>query len=156
MFRAAITVVLAVSATVAASNAATAAAPSRSDLRAVRLDPDSAAPGSTSTVHGLVDNLGPDRTASPFTVLIDLPPGFAFEGPQYPTDCTTSADARLVSCTFPAGLPSLRTATVLAPFRVGSDVPPGTVAEGHVSVFGLDDGNPANNSTPFTITVASP
>ncbi|GAA0689526.1 hypothetical protein GCM10010193_49680 [Kitasatospora atroaurantiaca] len=129
------------------------AAPSDSDLRVVRLDPDPAAPGGTTTVHGFVANGGPDRTASPFTVLIDLPPGFTAEGPYFPTSCAASIGGHVLSCAFPAGLPSLRTATVLAPVRVGRDVPPGTVAEGHVRVVGVDDRHPADNGTAFTITV---
>jgi len=147
-------VLAAMTAMTAWTTVAAAAVPSDSDLRVVRLDPDRAAPGGTTTVHGFVANGGPDRTASPFTVLIDLPPGFTAEGPYFPTSCAASFGGHLLSCTFPAGLPSLRTATVLAPVRVGRDVPPGTVAEGHVRVVGVDDRHPADDSTAFTLTVA--
>ncbi len=150
MLRAMIAVVLAVGGTLGAAPGGT---PSDSDLAVVRLDPSPAAPGGTTTVHGFIANLGPDRTASPFTVLIDVPAGFTFEGPYFPTTCATSAAGHLVRCTFGAGLPALRTATALAPLRVGAKVPPGTKAEGHVRVIGADDRNPANNSTAFTITV---
>ncbi|GAA2134815.1 hypothetical protein GCM10009760_12530 [Kitasatospora kazusensis] len=147
----AVAVTVAVGATL---GAAPAKLPSDSDLAVVRLDPAPAAPGGSTTVHGFVANLGPDRTASPFTVLIDVPAGFTLLAASFPTDCVTSAAGHLVRCTFPPGLPWLRTATVLAPVQVGRDVPHGTVAEGHVRVFGLDDRHPENNSTPFSLTVS--
>ncbi|MDH6575234.1 hypothetical protein P3T29_000858 [Kitasatospora sp. MAP5-34] len=152
MLRVTIAVVLAVGATL---GAAPAKVPSDSDLAVVRLDPAPAAPGGTTTVHGFVANLGPDRTASPFTVLIELPAGFTFQGPYFPTGCTASGGGHLVHCTFPAGLPPLRSAAVLAPVLVGRDVPPGTKAEGHVRVFGLDDRHPENDSTPITLAVSA-
>jgi len=141
--------------TTAAAVATTGAAlPSDSDLQVVRLDPDPVAPGGLTTVHAFVANDGPDRTASPFTVVVDLPPGFTAEGPYFPDSCRPSFGGHVVSCTFPAGLPSLRTATALVPVRANADVPPGTRAEGHVRVFGIDDRNPANNRTAFTLTVS--
>jgi hypothetical protein len=129
------------------------AVPSNSDLQVVRMDPDPAPPGGTTTVHGFVANGGPQRTASPFTVVIDLPAGFTAEGPYFPTNCQ-ALHGRVVRCTFPAGLPSLATATALVPVRVNADVPHGTVAEGHVGVISVDDQNSANNTTPFTLTVS--
>ncbi|MFG2818307.1 hypothetical protein ACGFX4_02665 [Kitasatospora sp. NPDC048365] len=130
-----------------------AALPSHADLQVVRLDPDPAAPGGLTTVHAFVANGGPDRTASPFTVLVDLPAGFTAEGPFFPENCTVSLAGHLVRCTFPAGLPALRTATALIPVRVNAYVPPGTRAEGHVRVAGADDTVPANDRTAFTLTV---
>ncbi|MFD7735490.1 hypothetical protein ACFV6F_34530 [Kitasatospora phosalacinea] len=112
------------------------AAPSDSDLQVVRLDPDPVAPGGTTTVHGFVANGGPQTAGSPFTVVVDLPPGFSPAGPYFPSSCT--AVGRTVSCTFPAGLPPLRSATALVPVRVVS----------------ADDRNPANNRTPFTLAVS--
>ncbi|MFJ8041952.1 hypothetical protein ACIRBX_15775 [Kitasatospora sp. NPDC096147] len=130
------------------------AAPSRSDLEVVRLDPEAAPPGGTTTVHGFVANLGPDRTGSPFTVLLTVPNGFTFRGPYFPTDCLALAGGHTLTCTFGAGLPRYRTATVLAPVQVDGGLPPGTKAEGQVTVVSPDDTNPANNSTPFTLSVS--
>lgn len=133
---------------------AVAAPPGNSDLEVVRLDPDAAAPGGTTTVHGFVANQGPDRTVSPFTVLVDLPHGFTAEGPFFPAGCQVLAAGHRVRCVFPAGLPRYGTATALVPVRVDSDVPPGTVAEGHVTVWSVDDHQPANNRTAFALTVS--
>ncbi|GAA2998645.1 hypothetical protein GCM10020229_08810 [Kitasatospora albolonga] len=130
------------------------AAPSNSDLEVVRLDPEAAPPGGTTTVHGFVANGGPDRTESPFTVVLTVPEGFTFEGPTFPTDCTLTAGNHALTCTFGAGLPQYRTATVLAPVRVDTDVPPGTTAEGQVTVVSADDTDLTNNSTPFTLSVS--
>ncbi|MFF4339197.1 hypothetical protein ACFY00_04550 [Kitasatospora sp. NPDC001540] len=129
-----------------------AAAPSDSDLRVVRLDPDPVAPGGTTTVHGFVANGGPQTTGSPFTVLVELPPGFSPEGPYFPSSCT--ATGRTVSCTFPAGLPPLRSATALVPVRADARLPHGLKAVGQVRVVSADDRDPANDRTPFTLTVS--
>lgn len=98
-------------------------------------------------------NLGPQRTGSSFTVLIDLPAGFTAVGPYFPANCR-SLFGQVVSCTFPAGLGALETATALVPVRVNANVPHGTVAEGHVRVVSVDDHNAANDRTPFTLTVS--
>ena len=131
-----------------------AAAPSDSDLQVVRLDPDAAPPGGRTVVHAFVSNQGPDRTASPFTVVVDLPQGFTAEGPYFPEDCRADAAGRVVRCTFGAGLARLRTATALVPVRVDADVPPGAKAEGHVQVVSDDDCAPGNDRTPFTLSVS--
>ncbi|MEV4558718.1 hypothetical protein AB0K51_17240 [Kitasatospora sp. NPDC049285] len=133
---------------------APAVAPSASDLRVVRLDPDPVAPGGTTAVHAFVANGGPDTTASPFTVLVDLPAGFTAEGPFFPSGCTAAPAGRLVSCTFPAGLPRYRTATALVPVRADANVPPGSSAEGHVQVLSADHRDPADDRTAFTLSVS--
>ncbi|MFF4505159.1 hypothetical protein [Streptomyces sp. NPDC001401] len=130
-----------------------AAAPSDSDLEAVRLDPAAAPPGGRTVVHAFVANQGPEQTASPFTVIVRLPPGFTAEGPYFPEDCRAEARGRLVRCSFGPGLARYRTATALVPVRVDADVPPGTEAEGHVQVTGVDDRDPRNDRTPFTLSV---
>ncbi|GLW68058.1 hypothetical protein Kpho02_03570 [Kitasatospora phosalacinea] len=129
-----------------------AAAPSDSDLEVVRLDPDPVAPGGTTTVHAFVANRGPQAAASPFTVVIDLPPGFSPEGPYFPSSCT--AAGRTVSCTFPAGLPPLRSATALVPVRADAHLPHGLRTLGQVRVVSADDHDPANDRTPFVLTVS--
>jgi hypothetical protein len=131
-----------------------AAPTSDSDLSVVRLDPAAASPGGQTVVHAFVANLGPERTASPFTVVVDLPQGFSAEGPYFPADCRAGAHARLVRCTFGPGLARYGTATALIPVRVGADVPPGTKAEGHVKMVGDDDCEPQNDRTPFTLSVS--
>ncbi|MEK2489714.1 hypothetical protein WN990_09135 [Kitasatospora purpeofusca] len=132
---------------------AAAARPSDSDLYVVRIDPDPAAPGGTTTLHAFVGNLGPDRTASPFTVVVTLPPGVTSEEPYFPEDCYPFQNGHRVRCTFPAGLPKFRSATALIPLRLSPDVPLGELAGGFVAVRGDDDRNEANNREPFTIQV---
>jgi hypothetical protein len=131
-----------------------AAAPSDSDLEVVRLDPAAAPPGGRTVVHAFVANLGPDRTASPFTVVVDLPRGFTAEGPYFPEDCRAGARGRLVRCTFEAGPARYGTATALIPVRVDAVVPLGTKAEGHVRVKSVDDCEARNDGTPFTLAVS--
>ncbi|MFI1521295.1 hypothetical protein [Kitasatospora cineracea] len=129
-----------------------AAAPSDSDLRVVRLDPDPVAPGGVTTVHAFVANGGPQTTGSPFTVVVELPPGFAPEGPYFPSSCT--AAGRTVSCVFPAGLPPLRSATALVPVRADAQLPHGLRTAGQVRVVSADDRVPANDRTAFALTVS--
>jgi len=130
-----------------------APAPSNSDLEVVRLDPAAAPPGGRTVVHAFVANGGPEQTASPFTVVVRLPLGSTAQGPYFPEDCRAEARGRLVRCTFGPGLARLRTATALIPVRVDADVPPGTKAEGHVQVVSVDDRDPRNDRTPFTLSV---
>ncbi|MEV7778529.1 hypothetical protein [Kitasatospora sp. NPDC088351] len=133
---------------------ATAATASDSDLEVIGLDPDPAAPGGTTTVHAVVGNRGPDRTASPFTVVVTLPAGVTPEGPYFPENCAPFQDGHRVHCTFPAGLPALRSATALIPVRLARTVPaPGTLLGGWVSVRGDDDRNTSNDKQPFAIPV---
>jgi hypothetical protein len=58
-----------------------------------------------------------------------------------------------VRCAFGPGLARLRSATALVPVRVDADVPPGAEAEGQVQVVSVDDGDPRNDRTPFTLSV---
>ncbi|MEV4615498.1 hypothetical protein AB0K43_23345 [Kitasatospora sp. NPDC049258] len=135
--------------------AARAAAPSRSDLTVVRLDPDPAPPGGGTTVHGFVANNGPDTTANAFAVTIEMPPGARAVGPFFPDNCQAGPLGHTVRCVFPAGLPQGRTATALIPARISGLLGSGTVLTGgSVTVTGPDDTDPANNRAPFTITVA--
>ncbi|MFD0276933.1 hypothetical protein ACFVHB_23930 [Kitasatospora sp. NPDC127111] len=137
-----------------AAPVAVPAAPSHSDLEVVRLDPDPAAPGGTTTVHAFVANGGPDRTASPFTVVITLPEGVTPEGPFFPDNCYAFQNGHRVRCTFPAGLNALQSATALIPVRLATTVPaPGTLTGGWVAVRSDDDRNEANNKRPFEIPV---
>ncbi|MFE5325293.1 hypothetical protein ACFRCG_02560 [Embleya sp. NPDC056575] len=133
-----------------------AAAPVRasgSDLEVVRIDPDSAAPGGTTTVHALINNAGPDRTASPFTVVITLPEGVTPEGPFFPEDCAVFQNGHRVRCVFPAGQPRFRIAPAVVPVRIADTVPIGDLTGGYVAVRGEDDRNPENDRQPFTIHV---
>ncbi|MFC8448035.1 hypothetical protein [Kitasatospora sp. NPDC057223] len=125
-----------------------------SDLRVMRIDPEAAPPGGTTTVHAYVANEGPDRTASAFTVLVTLPPGTRAEGPFFPRSCQVSHDERHVRCEFPAGLPPLRSATALVPVRIGADVrAPGTLTGGSITVLGPDDPDFSDNRQPFDLPV---
>ncbi|MFJ2862201.1 hypothetical protein [Kitasatospora sp. NPDC087314] len=130
-----------------------AATPSHSDLKVVRMDPDAAPPGGTTTVHALVANGGPDTTASPFTVLVTLPNGVTPEGPYFPSDCEVLRDGREVRCVFGPGLPPLRTATALVPVRLDPGLPVGRLGGGAVAVHSPDDRSKGNNRQPFDLTV---
>ncbi|WP_344337674.1 hypothetical protein [Kitasatospora putterlickiae] len=133
---------------------AAAALPSDSDLYVVRMDPDAAPPGGTTTVHAFIGNLGPDTTASPFTVVVTLPEGVTAEGPYFPENCYAFQEGHRVRCTFPAGLPRFRSATALVPVRLAATVPaPGTLTGGWVAVRSADDCNEENNKQPFEIPV---
>ncbi|MFE6865575.1 hypothetical protein ACFVFS_03390 [Kitasatospora sp. NPDC057692] len=138
----------------AAADQASAARTSDSDLYVVRMDPDAAPPGGTTTVHAFIGNLGPDTTASPFTVVVTLPEGVTAEGPYFPDNCYAFQEGHRVRCTFPAGLPQFETATALVPVRLATTVPaPGTLTGGWVAVRSDDDCNEENNRQPFEIAV---
>ncbi|WP_380281189.1 hypothetical protein [Kitasatospora purpeofusca] len=138
----------------AAPASASAARPSDSDLYVVRMDPDPAPPGGTTTVHAFIGNLGPDTTASPFTVVVTLPEGVTAEGPYFPENCYAFHEGHRVRCSFPAGLPQFRSATALVPVRLAATVPaPGTLTGGWVAVRSDDDCNDENNRQPFEIEV---
>ncbi|MDH6126168.1 hypothetical protein [Kitasatospora sp. GP82] len=128
---------------------------SNSDLAVVRLDPDPVKPGGKTTVHAFVANLGPDRTASPFSVIVVLPWPAKAEGPYFPTSCQPIAAGSAVVCTFPAGLSTLRTATALIPARVPlGTLSPQTLIGGMIMVVSADDQNQANNITAYSMRVA--
>ncbi|MEU1282925.1 hypothetical protein [Kitasatospora sp. NPDC005856] len=131
-----------------------AARPSDSDLEVVRMDPDPATPGGTTTIHAFVDNRGPDTTASPFTVVITLPEGVSPQGPYFPSDCRVTGHGRVVRCVFGAGLREGRSATALVPVRLDPELPVGRLSGGSVTVRSADDRNEDDNRQPFDITVA--
>lgn len=126
---------------------------SRSDLEVVRLDPDPAPPGGTTTVHAFVANQGPDTTASPLTITVTLPKGVTAEGPLFPEDCQVLASGRKVRCVFAPGLRAGRDATALVPVRLSPDLPLGTLRGGWVEVRSADDSDRSNNRQLFEIEV---
>ncbi|MFH8380441.1 hypothetical protein ACH4E7_05815 [Kitasatospora sp. NPDC018058] len=130
-----------------------AAVPSGSGLEVVRLAPDAAPPGGTTTIHAVVANRGPDTTASPFTVVVALPVGVTPEGPYFPADCQVLHHGRRVSCVFGPGLPPLRSATALIPVRLDPDLPEGRLRGGRVEVLSADDRKASGNRQPFDIRV---
>ncbi|MFD7452493.1 hypothetical protein [Kitasatospora sp. NPDC059827] len=132
---------------------AVAARPSDSDLEVVRLDPDPAPSGGTTTVNALIANRGPDTTASPFTVVVTLPKGVAPEGPYFPEDCEVAEHGRQVRCVFGPGLKEGRTRTALVPVYLSPDLPLGTLGGGSVEVHSVDDRDKGNNRQPFDIRV---
>ncbi|MGW1643085.1 hypothetical protein [Streptomyces lavendulae] len=133
---------------------AAAAAPSHSDLEVVRIDPDSAPPGGSTTIHGFVVNLGPETTNSPMTVTVTLPDGATAEEPYFPDTCEASSNGHRVRCVFPPGLKVDSSATALIPVGVSSGVAVGAVLRGgSVEVQSLDDGNGENNRQEFEIAV---
>lgn len=137
----------------ATAQVAAAIRPSNSDLEVIRIDPYSVAPGGTTTVHALIGNAGPERTASPFTVVITLPEGVTPEGPFFPEDCAVFQNGHRVRCVFPAGLPRFQTATAAVPVRIADAVPIGDLTGGYVAVRSDDDRIPGNDRQPFTIPV---
>ncbi|MFF2146528.1 hypothetical protein [Kitasatospora sp. NPDC058190] len=130
-----------------------AAVPSDSDLEVVRLDPEAAPPGGTTTIHAFVANRGPERTASPFTVIVTLPNGVTPEGPYFPANCEELGGGRWVRCVFEAGLKERRSATALVPVRLSPDLPAGTLTGGSVAAHSPDDRDERNNRQPFDLTV---
>ncbi|MFJ2753670.1 hypothetical protein [Streptomyces sp. NPDC087297] len=128
---------------------------SGSDLEVVRLDPDPAAPGGTTTVHAFVSNQGPEATGSPFTVVVTLPRGVTPEGPYFPASCSPGPFKRQVRCAFPAGLNVYGSATALIPVRLDTDLSPGsTLTGGTITVRSLDDlYHRENNRQSFDIQV---
>ncbi|MFJ4798083.1 hypothetical protein [Kitasatospora purpeofusca] len=136
---------------------AQAALPSNSDLAVVRLDPDPATPGGSTTVHGFVANGGPQKTANSFTVSVRLPRGVTPEEPYFPEDCQATQGLLgvwTVRCVFPAGLNVDDSATALVPVRVSEDAPLGNLTGGRVSVSSIDDIlHLGNNSTPFVMKI---
>ncbi|MBO1416823.1 hypothetical protein [Streptomyces sp. FH025] len=133
---------------------AVAAEPSRSELEVVRIDPDAAPPGGTTTVHAFVANRGPDSTASPFTVVVHLPHGVTAEGPYFPSDCQVFRGGRQVRCVFGPGLPPLRSATALVPVRLDPELRAGRLDGGWVAVHSADDRDGSDHRQPFDLTVA--
>ncbi|WP_031073653.1 hypothetical protein [Streptomyces sp. NRRL WC-3742] len=133
-----------------------ATSPSHSKLEVVRIDPDPAPPGGTTTVHAFVANRGPEATASPFTVLVALPQGVSPQGPYFPADCEVLRHGRLVRCVFGPGLPPLRTATALVPVRLDPELRPGRLTGGWVAVRSADDPEGAGARQPYDLTVAEP
>ncbi|MFD0354856.1 hypothetical protein ACFVHW_14140 [Streptomyces sp. NPDC127110] len=133
-----------------------AAAPSNSDLEAVRIDPDAAPPGGLTSLHAFVANLGPETTNSPMTITVNLPRGTEARGPYFPEDCKESEDGRRVRCQFPAGLKSQRSATAVIPIHLDQDLAPGTVLKGRFAVHSPDDRNGENNRAEFDIRVDEP
>ncbi|MFD7902230.1 hypothetical protein ACFV4F_00375 [Kitasatospora sp. NPDC059722] len=129
-----------------------AAALSDSDLEVVRLDPSPAPPGGTTTVHAFVANLGPDTTASPFTVIVTLPEEVTAVGPYFPENCEAFL-GREVRCTFGPGLPEGRSATALVTVRISPMAHTGLLTGGKVTVISPDDRHPRNNRQPFDIRV---
>ncbi|MFE4396594.1 MULTISPECIES: hypothetical protein [Streptomycetaceae] len=140
--------------TAGSGTAEAAARPSDSDLEVVRIDPDAAAPGGTTTIHAFVGNGGPETTASPFTVAITLPEGVSPEGPFFPSTCQVVSRGRVVRCVFAPGLREGRSATALIPVRLAPDLPEGRLSGGSVAVRSADDRYEGNNRQPFDITVA--
>ncbi|MFI6152611.1 hypothetical protein ACIBCA_07960 [Kitasatospora sp. NPDC051170] len=141
---------------VAQASPAPSPAASDSKLEVVRIDPDPAPPGGTTTVHAFVANRGPETTASPFTVLVALPQGVSPQGPYFPADCEVLRRGRLVRCVFGPGLPPLRTATALVPVRLDPELRPGRLGGGWVAVRSADDPEDAGTRQPYDLTVAEP
>ncbi|WP_369184900.1 hypothetical protein [Streptomyces sp. Y1] len=133
---------------------AVAAKPSHSHLEVVRIDPDPAAPGGTTTIHAFVANFGPDTTASPFTVTVTLPEGVTPQAPFFPTDCKVGARGRQVHCVFGPGLPSGGSATALVRILISPKQEPGILEGGSVEVRSADDPGGARHRESFDIRVA--
>jgi hypothetical protein len=122
------------------------------DLRVVPFDPDPAPAGGTTTVHAFVANGGPD-VAGKFTVTVRLPAHTHAVGPYFPADCTPNRRATVVTCSFPAGLGVLESATALVPIRI-ADGATGTLTGGLVEVRSANDPDRSNDMGSFVVRVA--
>ncbi|MFE9425530.1 hypothetical protein ACFYNO_21470 [Kitasatospora sp. NPDC006697] len=122
------------------------------DLRVVPMEPAAAPAGGTTTVHAFVANNGPE-VAGEFTVTVRAPFGTHAVGPYFPGNCTPDAAATVVTCTFPAGLGALRSATALVPLKLDAGVS-GVLAGGRVTVHSAGDPDHRNDSAPFVVRVS--
>lgn len=113
--------------------------PAQSHFSLVNVDAADVVPGGRTTLRVLVANKGPDQTASPFEVSIRLPQGTSAEGPYFPDSCRAGTAMNAVSCTFPAGLPVGRTATVLITIRVQAAAHANASLPGEVTISSPDD-----------------
>ncbi|MEE1783488.1 hypothetical protein PUR71_11300 [Streptomyces sp. SP17BM10] len=114
----------------------------------IQENPDPAAPGELTTVHGIIANETPGY-APELVVTVTVQPGATPEGRYFPRSC--KAAGQTVTCTFPAGLPSERTATALVPVRIAADYP-GPAVGGTVTV--TSPGDPSvDDSEDFVIEV---
>ncbi|NJP82760.1 hypothetical protein HCK01_36735 [Streptomyces sp. AA8] len=105
-------------------------------------------------MHAFIANLGPEQTASPFTVTVTLPDGVTAERPFFPETCTEIANGRRVRCTFLDAVARFDSATALIPVRLATTVPiNGTLTGGRVEVRSPEDKNRANDERPFEIHV---
>ncbi|MGF1431554.1 hypothetical protein [Kitasatospora sp. LaBMicrA B282] len=137
--------------TLAPLGTAGAAAPSRSKLEVFEVNSTPVRAGERTELHTVIGNDGPEPTANPITVDIELPLGSYAAEPFFPTDCRPGMGGHSVSCQFPAGLRDGRTATVLIPVVVENGTPPGELTDGKVTVTSVDD--PAVAPWQFGITV---
>lgn len=115
--------------------------PVQSHFSMVDIGAADVAPGGITTLRVLVANRGPDRTASTFDVKVALPSGATAVGPFFPSSCRADPTSSVVFCTFPAGLPAYRTATVLVPVRVAPTARPNDSLPGEVTLSSRDDSN---------------
>ncbi|MFJ8045480.1 hypothetical protein ACIRBX_33730 [Kitasatospora sp. NPDC096147] len=135
---------------------AEAAAPGSEDerpegLRVVHVSVDRVRAHGSTTVRALIANHGPSAVARDFTATVRVPLRALALGGHFPRDCRIE-EAEL-ACTFPKGLPLLRTATVLIPVRLAEDVRDGERLGGG-SVTVLDPDRPGRtHSRAFVIDV---
>ncbi|WP_045304856.1 hypothetical protein [Saccharothrix sp. ST-888] len=118
-------------------------------------DPDPAPVGGNVTVHILLANKGPARTASPFTVTVNMPDNTTATGPFFPDSCLADPLGATITCAFPAGLNNLRTAIVNIPAQIAASAPPHSkLRDGSVTVTNPDDPDAKIRTVKFTIRTA--
>jgi hypothetical protein len=121
----------------------------------VDIDPDPVPVGGSGTVRFLLANQGPDPTASPFTVTVVLPTEVTAVGPFFPSSCLADALGHTVTCTFPGGLSSLRTASVLIPVQISAAACAHCkLSDGTVTVSSIDDPDGKVHTVQFSVRTA--
>ena len=136
------------------------APPPTTDLSAtLSVTPDPVAPGGTLTYTLTVTNPGPNSASLP-TYIIQLPAGVGFAALS-PTGhvCTTPAVGMsgTISCREAFGIMNPGTTFVTVTATAPTNVAPGTVLIGSGSVTSeTGDPNPANNTSPASVTLLGP
>jgi hypothetical protein len=111
-------------------------------------------PGTDGNATITVSNSGPSDAAGPITV--NYSPPADVEIVSLPTGCTGPIPNGPITCTLAGPLVPGSTLTLDVPLHVPADAAPGTLTDGSVSATSVtQDPNPAQNSAPSAVTVAS-
>jgi hypothetical protein len=124
-----------------------------SQLKIVSIQVDRVGPGGTAVLRATVANYGPSTTVSALGATVRLPLKVLAVGTFFPSNCHWDLASRQVSCSFKAGLPLLRTATLQIPVRLDRSVLPGQRLTGGMVTATSPDNPSGPFSRAFTISV---